>query len=1171
VSAGTRQFLGLFRFEWRHHTRQLTFAAAVVGLAAFALLLVDTGFGPQGVHVNAPYMAMYSLGLFTLIATFVVTIFCAGAALRDVEHGMTELIFSTPVGPTRFLAVRFAGLFAAVTVAMLVTALALILAPYVVPLAPEEVGPFRPGSFAWAFVVLVLPNLFLLTALLFAVAILTRSTVATYVGGVGVYCLYWVTAALIDSPLMAGAAPVTPEALARAAILDPLGLSAFFEQTRYWTVAERNTQDVAFTGHLLLNRLLWLGVAGAVLAFVHRRFALRVAAGPKVRLDPMGATTPAPIHPYRPTVPASQGGGGLAFVRATRLELSRLFRSWTFLAMMVLWAFVAVMEAFGQLGGGEYGTRILPTAGLLLDAIQVPLLLLGAVAIAYYAAEVAWRERLVGIDPLVDATATSTAVFYGAKAVALATMPMVMAAVGVVIGAGVQWTSGAPSVQVGTLASLFWSGGVPLAFFAVGALALQALTPNRWLGMLAGLVLAVIARRGEALGLEDPLLRFGSFPGIAFSEMDGFGPLARPFALFGLYWGLATLLLGCVAWGVWRRGMETGLWTRIRGMGSVWGRRGRALALGSGVTFLLFGLYLRANADQGRPRESRVERERWAADYERIYRPTAGRAQPSIVEVQARVDLRPSERQAEVSGRLTLENRTVSTIDTVWVVVPRGVSEVELSLSGSDSALVDRRFAIHVFPLRVPIAPGERRLLNYRGVVDQGGIRTEGFDFDITGNGTYFTSRATFPSVGYRPTYELDDPRRRTELGLVGERTGFSGTRRPWITFEGVISTERGQIALAPGELLDQWDSAGRPFFHYKMDGPMTPDFGVASARYAVRGGEHDGVRVEVYYDPAHSANVERIYAAMTRSLDLFNPRFGRYRHGTLRLAEVPTWAGFGGYAHAGLILMTEDRGFLADRREEDVDLVTRRVAHEVAHQWWGHVVDPIEAPGATTIVETLAKYSEQLAIGDLHGDSAVTEMVAFDEDRYLAGRGMEPDSEPTLLTSRGESYIYYGKGAVAMRAIAAAMGASAVDRALGQFAEKKGGPEGRATANDLEAELLAEATTGDAKAVVREWFQERVARDPKVDSVSVVTGPGGARFAELWLSGEEGSSVEFKIYGGSDGAPRTLYAGSVRLTPTSQRFTPPVSEHPTFVLLDPEHRIIDLDRMNDRKRFAVE
>src|SRR5205807_40960 len=147
--------------------------------------------------------------------------------------------------------------------------------------------------------------------------------------------------------------------------------------------------------------------------------------------------------------------------------------------------------------GGEYGSHVLPTTGLLLGAVQLPLLLVGTITIVYYAAEVAWRERVVGFDPLVDATPVPSAVLYLAKAAALCALPMVMALVAIVVGVAVQLAHGYTHVEPALWLSLLWFGGVPLALFAIGALAIQALVPNRWLGLLGGLALALVARRGE--------------------------------------------------------------------------------------------------------------------------------------------------------------------------------------------------------------------------------------------------------------------------------------------------------------------------------------------------------------------------------------------------------------------------------------------------------------------------------------------------------------------------------------------------------------------------------------------------------------------------------------------------------------------------------------------------
>jgi len=158
-----------------------------------------------------------------------------------------------------------------------------MLAPRAIGMDPEFLGPVQPWSYGWALLVLALPNLVIATAIVFAVAATTRSTLATWVGGVLVYALYFVTAMLVDSPLMAGTSPPTAEALARAAILDPFGLSAFFEQTRYWTPTERNSRLLSLTGHFLWNRVLWLAVASGIFALIARRFRLRTTARQRVR------------------------------------------------------------------------------------------------------------------------------------------------------------------------------------------------------------------------------------------------------------------------------------------------------------------------------------------------------------------------------------------------------------------------------------------------------------------------------------------------------------------------------------------------------------------------------------------------------------------------------------------------------------------------------------------------------------------------------------------------------------------------------------------------------------------------------------------------------------------------------------------------------------------------
>src|SRR5262249_41642857 len=53
----------------------------------------------------------------------------------------------------------------------------------------------------------------------------------------------------------------------------PFGARAFALITKYWTVADKNTLSAGFSGLLLWNRLLWIGVGCAAFALAYSRFS----------------------------------------------------------------------------------------------------------------------------------------------------------------------------------------------------------------------------------------------------------------------------------------------------------------------------------------------------------------------------------------------------------------------------------------------------------------------------------------------------------------------------------------------------------------------------------------------------------------------------------------------------------------------------------------------------------------------------------------------------------------------------------------------------------------------------------------------------------------------------------------------------------------------------------
>lgn len=1028
--------------------RQPAFVLAALVFSAMSAQLVSSGYGPPDTAITAPYIVVLSLGLLTLPAIFYLTIVASAAALRDRESGMTELVDSTPTSRRLLYGAKFAGAVLGALTVLLIASGVLAWAPHVLRVAPSRVGEFHPWTYAWAFVVLVVPNVLFAASLVFSIGVRTGSSVASWVTGVALVALYFVSALLIDSPLLAGAAPVTPAALARAALLDPLGLSAFFEQTRYWNASERGVRTVALAGHLLLNRVVWLTVSAAALLLALRP-SRRVDHGPNSRTK----------EPRRRALSISQ--------------------RWL-AALLAVWALVVLMTLHGEAGQAEYFTTLLPATGLLVEAVRLPISLFGTLIIALFAGEVVWRERMWHLADVVDATPSPNARFWWHASRSLLAIIGSLLGSTIALGVSYQLARAYVTLEPTVWLSLLVVSGLPLLQLAVLALLLQAVSPNRWVGMLLTLVAGVVQVRGDSFGaLEHPLMRYGAAPALQGSDMRGFGAELGVWGWFMLCWSLAAIVLGMVSIGLWPRG-RFALRARGRRLKSSLGQTGIAIGVAALLLCVAVGVVIarRSHATW----ESSDALVRWRVDYEKAWRRTADEPTPSFVAITGTLDLEPAALAYTLRARAILRNLSSAPIDTVRVVVRRNQRILDLSLDGARQVASDERFGVHTFALDRAMAPGDSATLRFALAHSEAGLRAGGFEHLVSRNGSVMLSPMLLPSLGYRAGYELTSPSRREQEGLPPataavalDTTGSTPiTRRPtWYRLELTVSTAADQQVVATGRVVREWVTDGRRYVQVNTDTPIPGRFGVASAHYAIRTAVTDGIPVSVYYHPSHAANVAHMLDAAQRSLALFQRAWGPYPFPTLRLVEVPAGFSAAAFAVPGVIFFTEDRGFLTDARDSmRFDLVTRRVAHEVAHMWWGNHVAPAEVEGAAMIVETLAKHGEQLVLRERWGDGMVETLLSVDGERYRSGAAESGKPEPGLWRVVDQEFLYYGKGALVMRALRDSLGAATLDRSLRRFAEEHGGPSALPpTTVDL-LRVLSQAVDASRRPFVERLFR---------------------------------------------------------------------------------------------------
>ena len=151
-----------FRFDLRYQLRQPLLWLTAIALSAMAFLSASNdsfriGGGIGNVHMNAPVVIANQLSILSIIAMFLVTVFIAGAVLRDKEVGIADMLFATPMRKLEYMFGRFfAGFVACLAIFGLIT-VAMMLGASMPSIDPARLGAFSVHTYAWSFFVFVVP------------------------------------------------------------------------------------------------------------------------------------------------------------------------------------------------------------------------------------------------------------------------------------------------------------------------------------------------------------------------------------------------------------------------------------------------------------------------------------------------------------------------------------------------------------------------------------------------------------------------------------------------------------------------------------------------------------------------------------------------------------------------------------------------------------------------------------------------------------------------------------------------------------------------------------------------------------------------------------------------------------------------------------------------------
>ena len=171
----------VFRFEVDYRLRQPStwiYAAVLLGIP-FLMMHAING---SSQYLNAPVAVMQMSAVLGGVGMLITAGIFGDAASRDVQTRMHALFYTSPVREGHYLGGRFLGAVVVNAVLLLGVPLGLLLASVMPYMAEGKFGPVQLAGYLQAYLLILLPNVVLIGACMFAAAANMHAPARTALG-----------------------------------------------------------------------------------------------------------------------------------------------------------------------------------------------------------------------------------------------------------------------------------------------------------------------------------------------------------------------------------------------------------------------------------------------------------------------------------------------------------------------------------------------------------------------------------------------------------------------------------------------------------------------------------------------------------------------------------------------------------------------------------------------------------------------------------------------------------------------------------------------------------------------------------------------------------------------------------------------------------------------------
>jgi hypothetical protein len=230
-------------------------------------------------------------------------------------------------------------------------------------------------------------------------------------------------------------------------------------------------------------------------------------------------------------------------------------------------------------------------------------------------------------------------------------------------------------------------------------------------------------------------------------------------------------------------------------------------------------------------------------------------------------------------------------------------------------------------------------------------------------------------------------------------------------TVHSIVKIRKPSVAFAPGKTVKRYDEGDFSVVENVIDKPV--QFAVVhGGKYEYTEETRSGLTIRVAsYGGRNDRAAKQLTNLAYQIIDFYQPFLGAFPFDEFNIIQVPTW-GYG-QAPPGTMFITNEafNSMTGDINKIFSQGINERFAHEIAHQYWAHVVK-MPTGEEQWLTESFAEYSAALLIKKMKGEGQYERLVNGWRDNAKDIAHVAPIPLANRVTSfRDRTYLLYAKG----------------------------------------------------------------------------------------------------------------------------------------------------------------